>query len=982
MAYRPDRSSRPGEFPGERPVFLRGGRPGDPFHVLTVTRTADGRIRFTDPQSRDEKVIPPFGPEGTVVFVDLSTPGTTTQAPGDGSTDTTSDNDASLSSFLEGPDTTGDINVETGPAAITRTSPAAFSDVAPAAVAKSTVETPTVGDPIDVTTGRMILTETDVTLPGLTLERTYRSDYRWGRSFGRSWASTLDQVIAVDGAQVRYLAADGSVLTYPLPAEGTTVVPEVGRALPLRRLTEGGWLLTDPVSGRMLLFAGSGGGESLLSDVVEGGIRWSVERDGDGTPTVLRSSAGATVEFSSSAGLVTKLWLPGPYGDLVAAAQFGFDQDLNLTEVVNSSGTPERFQYTDGRLVRWEDRNGEWYTYTYDEAGRCVSTDGKGGYLRYQFEYTHGRTVVTDSLGAVRSYELNDRFQVVAETDALGATTRSEWDAAYRLRSQTDALGRIMSYEYDAHGRPTATTRPDGSRSTTVYDEFGRAVSWTDFDGATRTREFGADGLLWSESDATGEVIRTEQLDGNSPGTPLRAGPAATIRNSAFQVTSMMTEDGPTRYEYDDLGRVVATESDAGYTRFGWTIEGDLAWRENPDGTIEEYVYDGEGNLVEAIDADGRRTLRKYGAFDLVTAVTDDNGARTSYGYDTELRLATITNTDGETWRYTYDPNGRLVEETDFAGRTQRYAYDAAGQVVEHTDADGEVTVYTYDLLGRVIERRTGEAVTTLEYDGSGRIVAAADADSQIRLEHDALGRVISETVNGQTVTTSFSERFSLVTARTRPSGAVTQWSYDESGRPTVLAAAGQRLDADRLTAEAGVAGRAAELEGEAASYTLDALGRPITRTDATGEWRLAWDHQDRLVAVITPTGDRWHYQYDAFGRRIAKQRRGRTGAVLEEIEFVWSGDLLIEQSQRKRGGQPITSTWEYHPKLAGPVAQIMDGTLIAVEPAATNPDVAGWAAGGRYHDPETGLQYDRSRYYDPATGRFLQRPTAPLPAV
>lgn len=410
----------------------------------------------------------------------------------------------------------------------------------------------------------------------------------------------------------------------------------------------------------------------------------------------------------------------------MAAAQFGFDPDLNLIEVVNSSGDPERFEYADGRLVRWEDRNGEWYTYIYDEAGRCVSTDGKGGYLRYRFEYSDGLTVVTDSLGAVRRYELNDRFQVVAETDALGATTRQEWDEAYRLRSYADALGRVTSYEYDADGRPTTITHPDGNRSTTIYDEAGRAVSWTDFDGGTRTREFGADGLMRAETDATGQVVGSERPAGSTPGTVLEAGPAAMVRNAARQIISMTTSDGETRYEYDDLGRVVAIENDEGLTSLGWTIEGELTWRENPDGSVEEYFYDGEGNLIESVDANGRRTLREYGAFDLVTAEIDDEGTRTDYGYDTELRLTTITNPEGATWRYRYDPNGRLVEETDFDGRTQRYAYDAAGQLVEHINAAGEVAVYTYDLLGRVVERRTGEAVTRFEYDGSGRIVDGA----------------------------------------------------------------------------------------------------------------------------------------------------------------------------------------------------------------------------------------------------------------
>ncbi|WP_305790265.1 DUF6531 domain-containing protein [Symbioplanes lichenis] len=1021
-------------------VGLRPGAPGTTGHVINVAKDSQGRVTFEDGQSGTLATLPRIDQDGSVFLLQTTDPAPAPALDSDVemTSPVDSDSDVSMADF------DSDSDVDMGSLDFTPT-PVTFADIAPEAVAKTTAETPVAGDPIDLTTGRMLLTHTDAELPGLTLERTYRSDYRWGRTFGTAWASTLDQRIIVDGEQVRYLAADGSLLTYPLPAEGETALPATGKALPLRRLVGGGWWLSDPTTGRSLLFASVTETEALLSDVSDAGVRWAIARDRRGTPTELRSSAGATVVFRSSGGLATTMLLPNAAGDLLVAAQFGYDGDRNLVSVTNSSGDPETFDYAGGRIVRWEDRNGEWYTYTYDEAGRCVATDGKGGYLRYRFDYQPGRTVVTDSLGAVRTYELNDRFQVVAETDALGATTRTEWDEAYRLRSHTDALGRVTAYEYDADGRPTATVRADGSRSTTTYDALGRAVSWTDFDGSTRNRQFDENGLMIAEVDANGDVVRFEQAAEDGRGTAIHVGPTAIVRNPARLVTALRTGDSETLYTYDALGRVFSVEDEQGITEFGWTLEGDLAWRENADGTVEEFLYDGEGNLVETVDRTGRRTIREYGAFDLVTAEIDHDGNRTEYAYDTELRLVTITNPAGETWKYTYDPNGRMVEETDFGGRTQRYAYDAAGQLVTHTNAAGEVTHYTYDVLGRVIERRTGAAVTQYTYDAVGRLLGARDANSEIVLERDALGRVVSETVNGNTVVTTYSEELGSVTARTRPSGAVTRWSYDESGRPVALAAGGQQLrfgyegsrevsrssdaglslqqafdELGRLTGQriAGVTDRQYgyddtgrltavrdAVQGDrpvtASSqqdvrYTYDALGRPTTRTDEDGDWRLEWDHEDRLVAVTTPGGERWRYMYDAFGRRIAKQRLSAKGAVLEEAVFVWSGDLLVEQHHRTRAGV-VSTVWEYHPGATHPIAQVTDGTLhtVVTDAAGAPMDVVGadgtrtgdaaatpLRAGGRYYDAETGLLYDRSRYFDAAAARFLPSPgTAPVPA-
>jgi YD repeat-containing protein len=634
-------------------------------------------------------------------------------------------------------------------------------------------------------------------------------------------------------------------------------------------------------------------------------------------------------------------------------------------------------------------------------------------------------------LGAVSIYELNERLQVVAETDALGATTRHEWDQGYRLLSSTDPLGRTTTHEYNAAGLPITVTRADGSQSKTSYDELGRVTSWTDFDGSTRSREFDTDGRILAEVDADGEVVRFERAGRHERETAIEVGPTVMLRNAAQQITSMSRGGAETHYEYDYLGRVVAVRNDAGTTRAGWTPEGELAWRENPDGGLEEFVYDGEGNLIETVDAAGRLTVLEYGMFDLVSAQIDDDDNRTDYAYDTELRLIAVTDPVGETTRYAYDGNGRLVEECDFEGRIQRYGYDAAGQLIEYINAAGDVTHYIYDLVGNRVERRSGDAVTRFTYDPAGRVLTATDADSQIRLERDALGRVVSETVNGYTVATSYSDRFGVVTARTRPSGAVTRWSYDESGRPSVLAAGGHHLqfayDGAREVSRAWDAGAAitpgSRLEqtpgqtpggqtlggqtlggqtlggqGEPgdARYTLDILGRPVTRSDTAGDWQLTWDHEDRLVTVGTPSGDHWHYRYDAFGRRITKQRRDATGVVLEEISFIWSGNLLVEQHHRDHSGTVSTTVWEYHPEVAHPVAQVIDNDVQAVVTDETGipVDVAGidgiltgnlntiaLRSAGRYLDTETGLQYDNSRYYDPATNRHLPQPRTTTPA-
>ena len=75
------------------------------------------------------------------------------------------------------------------------------------------------GDPVDVATGDVLLSQDDVSLPAgsgvlpLIVSRAYRSSRRSGRWFGPSWASTFDQRLLVSPDGVAATFADGTVTT-------------------------------------------------------------------------------------------------------------------------------------------------------------------------------------------------------------------------------------------------------------------------------------------------------------------------------------------------------------------------------------------------------------------------------------------------------------------------------------------------------------------------------------------------------------------------------------------------------------------------------------------------------------------------------------------------------------------------------------------------------------------------------------------------
>ncbi|GLY40460.1 type IV secretion protein Rhs [Amycolatopsis sp. NBRC 101858] len=686
------------------------------------------------------------------------------------------------------------------------------------------------GDPIDMTTGRMMLAQTDVEIDGvlaLVLDRSHFSGYRSGAHFGRSWASTADQRLEIGDGRVDFAAEDGTLLVFPVPG-ASGVTPVEGPRWPLRRLGDE-YLLDQPDRRRTLHFATGGVVRPLTAISDADGNHIDFDRDEDGVLREVRHSAGHRIAVTTVEGRITELASAG-----VTLARFGYDDQAHLVEVVNSSGRPYRFAYDElDRITSWQDRNGWGYGFTYDELDRCVRGTGPRGFLSYTFAYDKENRVnrATDSLGHTTTYELNEEFQLVRETDPLGGVTGYAWDRHDRLLAYTDALGRVTRYGYDEQGLRTSETRPDGTVRSVRHDGRGRPATAIEPDGATWSYSYDTDGRLVATTDPAGGVRRygygrrgelttfTDE-EGRTTGIECDAlGKPLTVLDPA---------GGRTAYAYDPLGRVVSiTDPTGNTTNLAWTVEGELWKRVAPDGSVERFTYDGEINAVERTDATGAVTRTDFGPFDLPVCEIAPDGSRTRFAYDTELRLISVTNASGAQWRIDYDAAGRVVRETDFDGRVVTYRRDAAGQLLESRKGSDEPTTYTWDELGRLTGKRRGDAVTAYTYDAAGRLVRAVTADADLTLTYDALGRVVAESCDGREVRSGY-DRSGLRTTRRTATGVESSWSYDAASAPTALVTAGRSI-----------------------RFTHDPAGREIGRLFGRAALSQAWDANDRLVEQV-----------------------------------------------------------------------------------------------------------------------------------
>ncbi|NUQ97065.1 MAG: RHS repeat protein [Streptomyces sp.] len=709
----------------------------------------------------------------------------------------------------------------------------------------------TAGDPVDVVSGQMITSATDVELPGLlplVLRRAYASGYVGGRLHGPGWSSTIDQRIEVDATGIHYAGDDAQILHYPLPTQpGQQVHPLLGARWPLTWDQQTDTIrIEDPDRGWTRHFARSGTDEgpgreiraiTTLSDRNNHCITFV--RNDEGAPIEVRHSGGYRVAVDTTptpAGLRIdglRLLDGSGFGQGTAIVRYGYYPDGRLAEIVNSSNLPYVYEYDDeDRITAWIDRNGQSYEYVYDENGRVSRGVGQERHLSSLFHYDTVRrvTTVTDSLGHATEYHYDEQQRVVETVVPLGHRTLTEYDAYGRVVSRTDENNRTTRFDLDDHGNPIRITEPDGRvvelgytelrqlafvrrgetpLATFTYDANGNLLTTTDAAGAQTIRQYDAQGRLVSVTDPLGQTRRLET-------------------NPAGLITTVTDGLGHTaRVTYDAFGRVVAfTDPLGATTRLVRRTEGEVTERIHPDGACETWTYDPEGNVIKQRDQVGAVTRFEIGPFGRLAGRTLPDGEEQRFEYDTELRLTSVS-TNGATWRYSYDEAGRLVGETDFNGRSLTYRLDGADQLLETTDSAGRSTTFTYDELGQLVERRNHDgSTTTLSYDERGLLTRIAGRSSVVEYSHDAVGRVLSETVNGQTTSYTY-DPLGRRTSRTTPTGIVSTWTYDANNQPTGL----------RNTIGA-------------LGFAYDASGREITRNLGGGAaLTQTWDACNRLTA-------------------------------------------------------------------------------------------------------------------------------------
>ncbi|MFE1826186.1 RHS repeat-associated core domain-containing protein [Streptomyces yangpuensis] len=360
----------------------------------------------------------------------------------------------------------------------------------------------------------------------------------------------------------------------------------------------------------------------------------------------------------------------------------------------------------------------------HDAFGRVVSTTTPAtGKTTTTYTETNG---LTTSLKGVNS---------------LNHTVVTDYEPAWgQARGQTDANGKRSDLAFDGLGRVVSVWHPDRVKALQTPSSKHSYVVRTDAPLAIKTEKVENDGSYNVEYMLYDSMLRARQKQSEGPGgTRLVADTfydergllkasydtysAAGAPSDKLLVVRNGDVNGQNRYEYDDLGRTVATIfAVAGAEQWRTTTkhEGDRSHVTVPQGGLATTSFtDAQGRLTE---------IRQYNGNVPVLTGPGTPYTSTKYEYGSANELVKVTDNAGNTWSATYDQRGRKTRTVDPDSGALTLAYDESDRLISTThEKTGETVSTVYDALGRPTftydgAPEQGKKLTEQRYDRAGML--------------------------------------------------------------------------------------------------------------------------------------------------------------------------------------------------------------------------------------------------------------------
>lgn len=455
-------------------------------------------------------------------------------------------------------------------------------------------------------------------------------------------------------------------------------------------------------------------------------------------------------------------------------------------------GTDSSVSYdTAGRAYQTTDRAGRHTTIGYDSAGRpstITDTAGRTSTAIYDAEWRVARTqapggncaAVPATGCTTRSYDTagnvtgvdysDDTSDVTYSYDTRGAlsgysdgtgTTSYTRDSIGKITSSTDGAGNTVGYAYDRAGNLTGVTYPGAHTVTKAYNAAEQLTSVTDWNNRKWSYTYDSDGhqtKLAYPGNVNADTFahdRDGQLTGidyQKSSTSLAALAYTHDPNQlvdSITQTSLPGADGT--YGYDELDQLTSDEVGT----YSYDHADNLTGL--PDGTrqhydaknqicftaptgvsggtctapptgADTYYYDGYGNRVGHLWANGNAALQPFNLAGQMTAYLNNYTQNVSYTYNAQgLRQSVTTDgASGDTTSFVWDQVSQvpqLLTQTDQAGMTS-FIYGNGTTPIGQINPDGSTELLHGDHIGsiRVTTDTTGTVTSKRTWDPYGNL--------------------------------------------------------------------------------------------------------------------------------------------------------------------------------------------------------------------------------------------------------------------
>ena len=569
-------------------------------------------------------------------------------------------------------------------------------------------------------------------------------------------------------------------------------------------------------------------------------------------------------------------------GDPRSQMLYTFDSNGELITIADGHGNAQTLIHVGGLLVAVFDGLGRSLNFNYINGLLSSVTDGTRSVAFTQTG--NNLTSASDALGFVTSYTYDPTNALsglmTAVIKPVGNIPFAQvFNTNGQVVTQTEVGTNITSISYS--NNTTTITDPIGNVRVDVHTPTGELASFSDESSQTIILGSNPSGQRASVTDRLGQatLISYHALSGKPSAITNADGTVTQFNYSARTNSGIVFYDlGQTIYPdgtldsfiYDANGNVLTRTDRAGKIfSFSYNGRGQILTATNPLGGVIAYTYDASGRLSTRMDTDTGLTTFQYDSLNRLTNIVHPDSTTIQAAFDANDRLASLKDERNDTTSFAYDQNNRLIATTDAGLQVTHFAYDNRDRLVKVTDRLGNNLGFSYDTLDHVatVTNRNGN-VTTFNYDSRRRLAFFTDPGGKVwsfGYDNEAIPASSTNPL-GQTD----SQRVNLLgypVAFTNALGQVSSVARDSMERTTNTVDGISRTNGFGYDARGLLANTTSPLIGMA-TYLRNGLGLLSGITGLNGEqWNFAYTPMGRLRSLADPLNRTNIYGYDNRGR-------------------------------------------------------------------------------------------------------------------